>query len=207
MWCNVRAVTLNAALQLLVIYRFVRYISESCSLCNLGIGSELDTLKSISKSEWRIYNLLHEASPLYFRELGIGIVAYSPLGRGFFGGKGAVESLPTGSLLVRDYELIMSNINFCIMVFWFINLNELDYARNSLQILTPNLEAVLPDYELHIWVYDFLFGRGICILNSNSCSCHRIIIQGSMMRIWIETNFFIANFLIWLQNMLAPLLN
>ena len=44
-------------------------------------------------------------------------MAYSPLGRGFFGGKGAVESLPTGSLLVCDYELIMNNINFCIMVF------------------------------------------------------------------------------------------
>ena len=114
-------------------------------------------------------------------------MAYSPLGRGFFGGKGVVESLPTGSLLVCDYELIMRNINFCIMVFWFINLNELDYARNSLQILTPNLEVVLSDYELHIWVNDFLFCRGICILNSDSCSCHRFIIQGSMMRIWIET--------------------
>ncbi|KAB1218111.1 Perakine reductase [Morella rubra] len=33
------------------------------------------------------------------RELGIGIVAYSPLGRGFFGGKAVTESLPTGSIL------------------------------------------------------------------------------------------------------------
>ncbi|KAE8728172.1 putative aldo-keto reductase 2 [Hibiscus syriacus] len=33
------------------------------------------------------------------REIVIGIVAYSPLGRGFFGGKAAVESLPTQSLL------------------------------------------------------------------------------------------------------------
>ncbi|OMO85559.1 Aldo/keto reductase [Corchorus olitorius] len=33
------------------------------------------------------------------RELGIGIVAYSPLGRGFFGGKATVESLPAESLL------------------------------------------------------------------------------------------------------------
>ncbi|XP_050218503.1 LOW QUALITY PROTEIN: perakine reductase-like [Mercurialis annua] len=33
------------------------------------------------------------------RELGIGIVAYSPLGRGFFGGKAVVESLPEKSLL------------------------------------------------------------------------------------------------------------
>ncbi|KAI4317897.1 hypothetical protein L6164_025726 [Bauhinia variegata] len=33
------------------------------------------------------------------RELGIGIVAYSPLGHGFFGGKAVVESLPQESLL------------------------------------------------------------------------------------------------------------
>ncbi|KAK7287109.1 hypothetical protein RIF29_00157 [Crotalaria pallida] len=34
------------------------------------------------------------------RELGIGIVAYSPLGCGFFAGKGAAETLPSQSLLV-----------------------------------------------------------------------------------------------------------
>ncbi|POO02082.1 Aldo/keto reductase/potassium channel subunit beta [Trema orientale] len=33
------------------------------------------------------------------RELGIGIVAYSPLGLGFFGGKAMVESLPTETFL------------------------------------------------------------------------------------------------------------
>ncbi|XLT06987.1 hypothetical protein HN51_045736, partial [Arachis hypogaea] len=32
-------------------------------------------------------------------QLGIGIVPYSPLGRGFFGGKGVVENLPADSLL------------------------------------------------------------------------------------------------------------
>ncbi|KAE8662330.1 putative aldo-keto reductase 1 [Hibiscus syriacus] len=36
------------------------------------------------------------------RELGIGIVAYSPLGHGFFGGKAVVESLPDGSSMVND---------------------------------------------------------------------------------------------------------
>ncbi|KAL6971660.1 hypothetical protein U1Q18_031339 [Sarracenia purpurea var. burkii] len=35
------------------------------------------------------------------RELGIGIVAYSPLGRGFFGGKAVIESVPDASLLAR----------------------------------------------------------------------------------------------------------
>ena len=33
-------------------------------------------------------------------ELGIGIVTYSPLGRGFFGGKAVVEALQTESFLV-----------------------------------------------------------------------------------------------------------
>ncbi|KAL5542040.1 hypothetical protein UlMin_009750 [Ulmus minor] len=33
------------------------------------------------------------------RELGIGMVAYSPLGHGFFGGKAVVENLPDGSIM------------------------------------------------------------------------------------------------------------
>ena len=37
-------------------------------------------------------------------ELGIGIVAYGPLGHGFFGGKAVVESLPSESLMVCDYK-------------------------------------------------------------------------------------------------------
>ena len=37
---------------------------------------------------------------ILLRELGIGIVAYSPLGRGFFGGKAVLESLNSESLLV-----------------------------------------------------------------------------------------------------------
>ena len=35
------------------------------------------------------------------RELGIGIVPYSPLGRGFFAGKGVVENVAANSLLVQ----------------------------------------------------------------------------------------------------------
>jgi aryl-alcohol dehydrogenase-like predicted oxidoreductase len=41
-----------------------------------------------------------------FRELGIGIVPYSPLGRGFFSGKAVVESLPENSSLVYFTLLI-----------------------------------------------------------------------------------------------------
>ncbi|XVE65944.1 hypothetical protein DITRI_Ditri08aG0040800 [Diplodiscus trichospermus] len=36
------------------------------------------------------------------RELGIGILAYSPLGKGFFGGKAAVEALISGSQQINQ---------------------------------------------------------------------------------------------------------
>lgn len=48
------------------------------------------------------FNLSKHAS-LLIRELGIGIVPYSPTGRGFFGGKAVVESLPANSSLVWIY--------------------------------------------------------------------------------------------------------
>lgn len=39
-------------------------------------------------------------SVIKYRELGIGIVSYGPLGHGFFGGKATVESLPKSSVMV-----------------------------------------------------------------------------------------------------------
>ncbi|CAI9095733.1 OLC1v1031730C1 [Oldenlandia corymbosa var. corymbosa] len=44
------------------------------------------------------------------RELGIGIVSYSPVGRGLFGGKGVVESIPQNSLLERHPRFTGSNL-------------------------------------------------------------------------------------------------
>ncbi|KAL3812561.1 hypothetical protein ACJIZ3_013829 [Penstemon smallii] len=44
------------------------------------------------------------------RTLGIGIVAYSPLGHGFFAGKAIVESLPTGSFLGIHPRFIGENL-------------------------------------------------------------------------------------------------
>ncbi|ESR46192.1 hypothetical protein CICLE_v10001273mg [Citrus x clementina] len=51
--------------------------------------------------EWSLWtrDIENEIVPLC-RELGIGIVPYSPLGRGFFGGKAVVESVPPDSFLV-----------------------------------------------------------------------------------------------------------
>ncbi|XP_062084493.1 perakine reductase-like [Humulus lupulus] len=50
--------------------------------------------------EWSLWtrDIEEEIIPLS-RELGIGIVPYSPLGRGFFGGKAVVETLPPNSFL------------------------------------------------------------------------------------------------------------
>ncbi|XP_072951932.1 probable aldo-keto reductase 1 [Typha angustifolia] len=50
---------------------------------------------SALQMEWSLWtrDIESEIVPLC-RELGIGIVPYSPLGRGFFGGKGVVEELP-----------------------------------------------------------------------------------------------------------------
>ncbi|OVA03462.1 Aldo/keto reductase [Macleaya cordata] len=50
--------------------------------------------------EWSLWtrDIEEEIVPLC-RELGIGLVPYSPLGRGFFGGKGILESLPENSFL------------------------------------------------------------------------------------------------------------
>ncbi|KAJ7978102.1 perakine reductase-like [Quillaja saponaria] len=50
--------------------------------------------------EWSLWTreIEEEIIPLC-RELGIGIVPYSPLGRGFFGGKAVIESVPANSFL------------------------------------------------------------------------------------------------------------
>ncbi|XVE62823.1 hypothetical protein DITRI_Ditri06bG0150900 [Diplodiscus trichospermus] len=55
---------------------------------------------SAVQMEWSLWtrDIEEEIVPLC-RELGIGIVPYSPLGRGFFGGKAVVESVPANSFL------------------------------------------------------------------------------------------------------------
>ncbi|XP_039022477.1 probable aldo-keto reductase 1 isoform X2 [Hibiscus syriacus] len=51
--------------------------------------------------EWSLWtrDIEEQIVPLC-RDLGIGIVPYSPLGRGFFGGKAVVETLPANSFLL-----------------------------------------------------------------------------------------------------------
>ncbi|KAL4353247.1 hypothetical protein GQ457_06G019570 [Hibiscus cannabinus] len=50
--------------------------------------------------EWSLWTRdIEELIVPLCRELGIGIVPYSPLGRGFFGGRGVVETMPANSFL------------------------------------------------------------------------------------------------------------
>ncbi|KAG6586306.1 putative aldo-keto reductase 1, partial [Cucurbita argyrosperma subsp. sororia] len=61
--------------------------------------------------EWSIWarDIEDEIVPLC-RNLGIGIVPYSPLGRGFFAGKAVAESLPAESLLSLHPRFIKENL-------------------------------------------------------------------------------------------------
>ncbi|GAY44646.1 hypothetical protein CUMW_083490 [Citrus unshiu] len=68
--------------------------------------------------EWSLWtrDIENEIVPLC-RELGIGIVPYSPLGRGFFGGKAVVESVPPDSFLVCFSSMFVRIILFHNTVF------------------------------------------------------------------------------------------
>ncbi|OAY44226.1 probable aldo-keto reductase 1 [Manihot esculenta] len=61
--------------------------------------------------EWSLWtrDIEPEIVPLC-RELGIAVVAYSPLGRGFFGGKAVVESLPAETLLKTHPRFTAENV-------------------------------------------------------------------------------------------------
>ncbi|KAK7397303.1 hypothetical protein VNO78_18471 [Psophocarpus tetragonolobus] len=62
--------------------------------------------------EWSLWtrDIEDQIIPLC-RELGIGIVPYSPLGRGFFGGKGVLENVPTVSSLIAHPRFLAENLN------------------------------------------------------------------------------------------------
>ncbi|KQJ96744.1 hypothetical protein BRADI_3g26900v3 [Brachypodium distachyon] len=61
--------------------------------------------------EWSLWtrDIEEDIIPLC-RELGIGIVPYSPLGRGFFAGRAAVESIPSESLLSKHPRYTGENL-------------------------------------------------------------------------------------------------
>uniref|UniRef100_A0A7N0VMR7 NADP-dependent oxidoreductase domain-containing protein n=1 Tax=Kalanchoe fedtschenkoi TaxID=63787 RepID=A0A7N0VMR7_KALFE len=61
--------------------------------------------------EWSLWtrDIEKEIVPVC-RELGIGIVPYSPLGRGFFGGRAVIESLPESSSLNSHPRFLKGNL-------------------------------------------------------------------------------------------------
>lgn len=61
--------------------------------------------------EWSLWSrdIEPEIVPLC-RELGIGIVAYSPIGRGFFGGRGVKEEVPAVSNLLGYPRFLAENL-------------------------------------------------------------------------------------------------
>ncbi|XP_057439484.1 probable aldo-keto reductase 1 [Lotus japonicus] len=62
--------------------------------------------------EWSIWTReIEEDIVPVCRELGIGIVPYSPLGRGFFGGKAVIESVPANSFLALQPRLQGENFD------------------------------------------------------------------------------------------------
>ncbi|BFG13963.1 hypothetical protein CerSpe_002360 [Prunus speciosa] len=76
------------------------YMEELKKLVNEGkiryIGLSEASVDTISRA-----HVLHPITAVQMEKLGIGIVSYSPLGRGLFGGKAVVESLPADCLLSK----------------------------------------------------------------------------------------------------------
>ncbi|XP_052735300.1 probable aldo-keto reductase 1 [Vigna angularis] len=67
---------------------------------------------TVVQMEWSLWtrDIEEEIVPLC-RQLGIGIVPYSPLGRGFFGGKGVLETVSTVSSLMRHPRFQTENLD------------------------------------------------------------------------------------------------
>ncbi|GAV92246.1 LOW QUALITY PROTEIN: Aldo_ket_red domain-containing protein, partial [Cephalotus follicularis] len=77
----------------------IKYIGSEASPDTIRRAHAVHPITCI-QMEWSLWtcDIEEEIVPLC-RELGIGIVPYSPLGCGFFGGKAVVESVPANSFL------------------------------------------------------------------------------------------------------------
>ncbi|XP_021832867.1 perakine reductase-like [Prunus avium] len=80
----------------------IRYIGLSEGSVDTIIRAHVVHPITAVQMEYSLWSqeIKNEIIPLC-RKLGIGIVSYSPLGRGLFGGKAAVESLPADCLLSK----------------------------------------------------------------------------------------------------------
>lgn len=67
------------------------------------------------------------------RELGIGIVAYSPIGRRFFGGRGVTEEVPAVS------NLVVMNMLYCLWLEMFLFFVSVLFLSSVLRRLSVGL--------------------------------------------------------------------
>ncbi|XP_021282559.1 probable aldo-keto reductase 1 [Herrania umbratica] len=90
----------------------IKYIGLSeCSLDTIRRAHAVHPVTAI-QMEWSLWtrDIEDEIVPLC-RELGIGIVPYSPLGRGFFCGRAVAESLPPGTFLASHPRFRGENLD------------------------------------------------------------------------------------------------
>lgn len=92
-----------------------------------------DTFVPAHGGPYRILSCVKILYAVDFRELGIGIVPYSPLGHGFFGGRGVKEQVSAESNLVSSIDTVYLRISFlsfvakkhflvCIKIFFLVHL-------------------------------------------------------------------------------------
>lgn len=82
---------------------------EIVPLCRLGFED-----KSPDSDDYIYMYISQYMMDLPNRDLGIGIVPYSPLGRGFFGGRAVVDSLSAGTFLVLDSFPFLYQVKDCL---------------------------------------------------------------------------------------------
>ncbi|KAJ1295497.1 hypothetical protein BS78_01G228600 [Paspalum vaginatum] len=89
----------------------VKYVGLSEASANTIRRAHAIHLITAVQLEWSLWTRdIEEDIVPVCRELGIGIVPYSPLGRGFFAGRAAVESVPSESLLSRHPRYTGENL-------------------------------------------------------------------------------------------------
>ncbi|KDO45044.1 hypothetical protein CISIN_1g018374mg [Citrus sinensis] len=110
--CDSLPTSLNIGeLKMLVVEGKIKYIGLSeASPDTIRRAHAVHPITAV-QMEWSLLtrDIEEEIIPLC-RELGIGIVPYSPLGRGLLGGKAVVESLPANSFLISHPRFTGENL-------------------------------------------------------------------------------------------------
>ena len=103
---------------------------------------------------------------LIFRKLGIAIVPYSPLGRGFFGGRGVVDAVPANSVTVA--------ILLCFLAGRGEN-ERVDFLQNLNLFLMAGYSSEVHRREPREEQVSVLSSRQVCreaqLFPGSACSC------------------------------------